>query len=299
MRLVSAIFVIALALTIAHGQTIYGDMTLPTGAFLWLNAGAAHEALGGSATAAGGLKAAGNANPATLFEQRTLSTGASYSYMREKTFNSSIYAGKAYGNWAGAVRLFLMDSGEIEARSGPTADPDYTFTSHQLYTQFTAAKRFENVIDLGASAKWVHERIDQDTRDGWAFDLGLATNYRWVSAGIAVQNYGGDVVFKKYRERFPLTYRAGMAVDILDYGAISADFIKPDRMSGWFAVGAEANLTDYAVLRAGFTPGHDTRNFSAGFGFRKAGIELDYVLVNYSEGLGMSHQVTLSYNIVK
>ena len=293
-RAVATLLIIA---SIAFGQTIYGDLTLPPGAFLWLNTDAAHEALGGAATAYGGLKAAGIANPAALFGRETLSAGASYSYMREQTHNSNIYAGKLHGTWAGAARLFLMDSGEIEARSGPTAEPDYTFTSHQLYMQLTAAKRVKNVIDLGASAKWIHERIDQDDRDGWVFDFGGAGSYRFLHAGIAVQNLGKEVVFREYRERYPLTYRAGIAAEIMDYGTVYADYVKPDRLAGWVAIGIEGKLTDYAVLRAGYTPGHDTRNISAGIGVFKKGIDLDYAIVNYSEGLGLSHQVTLSYNI--
>ncbi|MCK5833734.1 hypothetical protein KAH81_08710 [bacterium] len=278
-------------------QTVYGDMTLPAGAFLWLNTSAQYEALGGAATVVGDLKTGGNANPAALFGERTLCAGVSYSYMRSKTFNSNIFFGKTMGNWAGTSRFFLMDSDKIEARSGPTSEPDYTFSSHQLYMQFAVAKRFPNVIDLGTSAKWIHERIDQESREGWVFDFGAVSSYKFVSGGVSLQNLGNEVVFNMFRERYPLTYRAGLAADILGYGTLVADYIKPDRLTGWFALGAEYNITDYAALRVGFTPGHDTRNFSAGFGVRKAGIELDYALVNYSEGLGISHQVTLSYGI--
>ncbi len=283
--------------SVAFGQTIYGDLALPPGAFLWLNTCATQEALGGAGVADGGLKSAGNANPAALFGKENLSVGASYSYMRTQTFNSNIYGAKVFGEWAFAARLFIMDSGEIEARTGPTSEPDYTFTSHQLYLQFSGARRIADIIDLGASAKWIHERIDQDDRDGWVFDLGATGNYKFLHAGVAVQNHGSEVVFRMFRERYPLTYRMGIAAEVLDYGTIHADYIKPDRLGGWFAVGVEGRLTDYAVLRAGYTPGHDTRNISAGFGIRAKGIDLDYAIVNFSEGLGLSHQVTLSYNI--
>ncbi len=281
--------------SIALGQTIYGDLVLPAGAFLWLTPSAEIEALGGASSADGGLKSAGFANPASLFDESAFAAGASYCYLQSQTFNSNIYSAKAYKNWAGALRLFLIDSDDIEARSGPTENPDYTFASHQLYMQLVAAKRFQNIVDIGASAKWIHERIDQDSRQGWVFDIGAAGGYRFLRAGVAVQNHGKEVVFSKYRERYPLTYRAGLSADILDYGSISADYIKPDRLSGWFALGAEYRPVDFAALRLGFTPGHDTRNISAGFGVSKSGIELDYALVNYSEGLGLSHQVTLSY----
>lgn len=278
------------------GQTIYGDMVMPAGAFLMLNNSAQIDALGGSSTAFGGLKSAGTGNPSALFDEQSFIAGASYSYIRSKTNSSSLFSAKRHGSWAGALRLFLMNSDDIEARSGPTADPDYTFSSHQLYLQLVAAKRFQNIIDLGASAKWVHERIDQDSRQGWVFDFGATGHYKFLSAGASVQNYGKEVVFRMYRERYPLTYRLGLSADILDYGAITADYIKPDRLSGWFAIGAEYRPVEIASLRVGYTPGHDTRNISAGFGIFKSGMELDYAVVNYSEGLGLSHQVSLSYS---
>ncbi len=281
---------------ICYGQTIYGDTELPPGAFLWLSGDAATEALGGSATANGGV-ASGWANPAVLFDIPNLTAGANYSYIREKTNNSGLFATKRFGDWAGAVRLFLVNSGDIEARSGPSSEPDYLFDTHQLYTQFTVARSFNDLISTGASAKYIHERIDQYNRQGWVFDIGVAGKYEFVKAGAAVNNFGGkQVYFEDYRENYPVTYRIGLSAQILDYGMITADYVKPDLMSGYTAVGIEGYVQDYLTLRAGYTPGHDTRNISAGLGVKYAGFNLDYALTNYSENLGISHQVTLSYS---
>ncbi len=281
---------------VVSGQTEYGDMLLPAGAFLWLPTDAATDALGGAATAEGGRTSAGWANPATLFSGGDFSAGATYTYSRYKTFNSGAFATKRIGNWAGAARFFLMDSGDIEARSGPTTEPDYTFTSHQLYLQFAGARRITDFMALGTSAKWVHERIDQDTRDGWIFDFGIAGNYKFMKAGIAIKNWGAEeVAFKIYQERYPITYRAGLAAKVLDYGTIRADWVKPDKLGGWLAIGAEWNANSLLTVRAGYTPGHDTRNISGGIGTKYCNFNLDYALVNYSEGLGISHQVTLTY----
>jgi len=290
------IAIILAAVAVCFGQTIYGNAELPPGAFLWLSGDAATEALGGAATARSGISA-GWANPAALFNDNDITAGATYSYIREETTNSGIFASRRMGDWAGATRFFLVNTGEIEARSGPTEEPDYTFAAHQLYLQLTGARRIADYVSLGASAKWVHERIDQYDRDSWIFDFGLTGEYKFIEAGIAVNNWGSEeVYFEDYRENYPITYRAGIAAEILDYGAITGDWIKPDRLGGYAAIGAEGYIKDYLVLRAGYTPGHDTRNFSAGIGIEYIGFTLDYALTNYSKNLGISHQVTLSYS---
>ncbi|GEM_PF-1550963 len=287
--------VLILAVSV-FGQTLHGNLVLPPGAFLWLTTDAATEALGGAATAANDPISSGWANPSCLFYSGAFSAGASYCYIREKTLHSEIYATKRYKDWAGAARFFLVDSKDIEARTAPTSEPDYTFDSHQLYIQLTGARRIVNIANLGVSAKWVHERIDQDNRDGWIFDFGASGEYRFIRAGIAVKNWGNkEMVFRLYRENYPITYRTGIQAEILDYAVIRADWVKPDKLDGWLPLGAEGYIGDYVVLRAGWTAFHDTRNISGGIGVRFRGLRLDYAVVNYSENLGMSHQVTLSY----
>jgi hypothetical protein len=291
----AAIIIIIIFAVTAFGQTIHGNRALPPGAFLWLSGDARTEAMATTATADGGI-ASGWANPAALFENREVSAGATYSYIRSKTSNSGLFATKLFGDWAGAVRFFLVNSNEIEARTGPTSQPDYLFDTHQLYTQFTLAKSFSDFISFGASAKWIHERIDQFDRQGWVFDIGLAGEYEFLKAGAAVNNFGGEqVYFDQYRENYPTTYRVGIAGEVLDYGLVAVDYVKPDLLTGYVAIGVEGYIRDYITLRAGYTPGHDTRNISAGFGVKYAGLHLDYALTNYSENLGMSHQVTLSW----
>ena len=294
-NLIIALSILLIGAT-CFGQTVYGNSELPAGAFLWLPGDAATEALGGAATANGGISS-GWANPAALFEGTEIVAGATYGYLREKTTNSGLFVSKRRGNWAGATRLFLVNSVDIEARTGPTEEPDYYFAAHQLYLQMTGARRFGKYIDLGFSAKWIREDIDQFDREGWVFDVGAAGGYKFFRAGIAVNNWGGkEVYFEDYRENYPITYRAGLSVKIMDYGMLTADWIKPDRIGGYTAIGAEGYVTEYLILRAGYTPGHDTRNISAGLGVNYAGFNIDYALANYSNNLGMSHTVTLSYS---
>lgn len=292
----NAAFIILFIFAITcFGQTIYGDTELPPGAFLWLSSDAATEAMAGAATANGGISS-GWANPAALFETNNITAGANYSYIRQKTNNSGLFTTKRLGDWAGAARFFLVNSNDIEARTGPTSEPDYLFNTHQLYTQFTLARSFSDFISAGASAKFIHERIDQYQRQGWVFDIGVAGNYEFVKAGIAVNNFGGEqVYFEDYRENYPTTYRVGVATEVMDYGIVAVDYIKPDLISGYAAIGIEGYIRDYITLRAGYTPGHDTRNISGGIGVQYAGFNLDYSLTNYSNNLGISHQVTLSF----
>lgn len=281
------------------GQTVYGDITLPPGAFLWLIPDARTDALGGAITASLSHTNAGWANPSAICEIEPYSAGISYSYLRSSTSYSTFFGATRSGKWAGSARFFLINTGDIEARSGPTSEPDYIFSAHQLYAQFSIAREIKDFLDLGASAKWIHERIDMGSRSGWVFDLGISGGYEFIHAGISVQNWGQEVVFRMFREYYPITYRAGISCKVADYGTISADWIKPDLMSGWSAIGAEIDLPKNTYIRLGYTPLHDTRNISAGIGARIKSLCLDYSLVNYSQNLGISHQITLSYNPVK
>jgi hypothetical protein len=155
-------------------------------------------------------------------------------------------------------------------------------------------------LSIGFGAKYFQDKLASYSTNGFGFDAGLMfkTFVSGLSAGLAVQNFGGKVTYDSEEQKIPLTYRGGLVYKLYNPGIqIAADVVKSIDTDYQVNFGVEYVFRNQFSLRIGnrfssqesFTP-----SFSAGFNFKRQ-FYLDYTFVNYTD-LGGSHRLGFSYH---
>ncbi len=155
-------------------------------------------------------------------------------------------------------------------------------------------------LAVGAGAKFIRETIDQNSRSGFALDLGVHSRVAAVKGlgiGAALLNLGPDVKYQRASEPLPLALRAGAAYEFpfdKHAGTFALDLIKVRSESIAVAFGSEVVLNNSFPIRLGFTNKHDSGpGVTAGAGYRQKDYRVDYAFVPYGS-LGYAHRISAS-----
>jgi hypothetical protein len=162
------------------------------------------------------------------------------------------------------------------------------------------AYKFHSSFFGGIGIKYFQDNPHSDiSASGLALDAGfyLHSAIPGLTAGIAVQNFGGDIQYIQEKQQIPLTYRLGVAYKIYDYNlTILTDAVKARDTDFFFNLGFEYVLKEIITLRLGnkfirgklFTP-------SYGLGFTLNNYQVNYTLF-YHNMLGFTHRVGFTFN---
>jgi hypothetical protein len=182
---------------------------------------------------------------------------------------------------------------DIEARTTPTDEPDYTFTARQFSGGLTASFSPLHGLSIGASVLHVYEKIDAEDMGTKAFNLGLHYNHRLFFTGASITNAGGQVRYRNNLYELPLTYRfaAGTSFRMLD-GELGLE--KPDKEEFRFRTTLRGKPLDFLSATISYKSGLDTRSLSFGTDLIYKNFVLSYSLTPYSDGLGLRHAIGLS-----
>ena len=130
------------------------------GAFMRLGVGARALALGGAFTAVANDVSAGYWNPAGLADIQTLNMVASrYKMSLDRTLNYAALTKPIGRTSSVGVSWIGFGFSGIEARSGDTAEPDYTFASHDNAFLFSYGKKLSPVFSVGTNMKLIYQKI--------------------------------------------------------------------------------------------------------------------------------------------
>ncbi|MCC6398064.1 MAG: PorV/PorQ family protein [Bacteroidetes bacterium] len=125
----------------------------------------------------------------------------------------------------------------------------------------------------------------------FAFDFGILyyTGFKSLSFGMTVRNFSKEVTYIKEGFQLPLTFRIGMAMNLLDLTEVDAtehqfllavDAEHPRDYQEQIRVGGEYLFMNLLALRAGYVSGGDEYSMSYGIGLRKdlegVGLAIDY-----------------------
>jgi hypothetical protein len=155
-------------------------------------------------------------------------------------------------------------------------------------------------LSLGIGVKYFQDKLATFSTTGFGFDAGLMfkTVVKGLSAGVAVQNFGGNVTYDNEEQKIPLTFRGGLVYKLympsIQFAVDVVKSVDTDYMANF---GIEYVFRNQFSLRIGnrftaietFTP-----SFSAGFNFKQQ-YYIDYTFVNYTE-LGGSHRLGFSFH---
>jgi hypothetical protein len=118
-----------------------------------------------------------------------------------------------------------------------------------------------------------------------AYDFGTIfyPGFKSLRFGMSVRNFSGAVNYEVYNFQLPLTFKIGIAMDILDlFGdhpgkafLLAIDAVHPRDYSQRLQVGGEYSI-GILKLRAGYKFNYNEEGFSAGCGIDTRNIKIDY-----------------------
>jgi len=180
----------------------------------------------------------------------------------------------------------------------------YEFKPFDLAASFSAAYPVLDWVSVGGTVKGVMEDIDTETAYGALFDAGVIAKLpvEGLSVGGVVQNIGPNIKFSEGDVPFdaPRTIRSGVSyvrgLDALSSRiGLALDIVSPMDDDLQVNVGGEWNYNALVTGRMGYRGGADTQGITTGFGVNYRGFIVDYAYVPFSEYLGNTHRIGVSY----
>ncbi len=298
-----------LVLTLASLDAFAQDKVGSTAAqFLGITAGARSSGMGGAYVAISDDGSGMYWNPGGL--ARTTGNRVTFSNMNwfvgsQIQDASVVINGENSGNFGLSVRS--LDYGEIAVTT--IDNPEGTgerFTPTDLSVAFSYSRFVTEKFSIGASTRFVQQKIWNESATGFAFDLGMiyTTDFKNMRIGMSILNFGGDMQLQGDDLRrpidvdegingnngrvegylgtkawpMPLIFRVGIAIDLIDteYHKIefAVDAKHPNDNSESLDVGMEYGFHDLVFFRGGyrslFSSRTEDQNMTAGFGLKYA-----------------------------
>jgi len=191
-------------------------------------------------------------------------------------------------------------------RLNSLGDKTGTFGASDMALGLTYSKKFRSSWSLGATGKFIYEKIDTYSSNGLAFDLGfMYLNGGGTRVGFAVTNLGAQLSGLTATHKDPLPTKGALGLSHQLRGLpflFSSEVGKPFDGDFYFALGMEVVSLRPFYLRVGWTSlGRDYRigtdsdilaGMAGGFGYSYREYSLDYSYSSYAD-LGNVHRVTL------
>ena len=268
-------------------------------AFLKLGVGARSLGMGEAYSAIASDPSAMYYNPASL----SLS-GASQILLMHKewiqdTRTEYVAATAAMSKVTLGISVNATSVNNIEVREGP-GPAQGTFDAHNAAIGISGAYRIDSSLSIGATGKYLYEKILVNEASGFGIDLGGWYETPWnVRLALAVSNIGSVGELGYEATKIPTTIRAGGAyvtrIESMDGAVTIASDIVSITGEGTthLHMGAELNYRQTLSLRVGYQTGYDARSITSGVGFKYGQFQLDYAFAPTKFDLGAAHTFSL------
>jgi len=133
-----------------------------------------------------------------------------------------------------------------------------TYDYQDLLVQATYSRYIMDKLAIGATAKFINEKIDDQNATAVAFDLGSVYHIGVLdwSIGARISNLGSDMKYYDFNHPIPLTFSMGTSLTPIKLGSTSVmmavDLVKPQDGQQFYYTGLEVNTSDMIYLRAGW-----------------------------------------------
>lgn len=137
-----------------------------------------------------------------------------------------------------------------------------TYDFYDLAVNLTVAHQFTDKLTLGASIKFIREKIDDQGANSIAGDFGVIyrTGFRDLTLGARMNNLGGDIQYYSISAPIPLQFSIGASMTLAgekDSKLIGyVDATKPQDNPQLYFGGLEWRLIDKLSLRGGYKFGY-------------------------------------------
>ncbi len=275
------------------GSTAFG---LTGVKMLTVETGARPVGMGGAFTSITGDPFSAAYNPAASWGITRLSGSLGYStHWANSRFETGYIAfqKRSMNIFAGVIFAAVDD---LEGRGDTPTDDYLQFDAHDISIKVGTAFELEENYYLGFSLGWINEKIDTYSDFAFNFDIGLLMQpYPDLNIGLAILNFGSTLRLREEAYDIPTTYRGGLSYKYRQLTA-AADIVKLED-DIYTHLGGEYCFRDMFFVRGGYRLGYDTKNFSAGVGFTKRNLRVDYAFLPYTDFLGTSHLFNLTFHL--
>jgi len=144
----------------------------------------------------------------------------------------------------------------VPESAGVTQYDSYNYSDMAVTLAYS--KQFTDRFRMGASVKYIREKIDTEDASAVAFDFGAIyeTGFRDLTFGARINNVGGDLKFYAIGAPLPLNFSIGAAFSVAkeENTALRAfvDLTKPKDNQQLYFLGGEWTLYDKLAIRGGY-----------------------------------------------
>ena len=262
---------------------------------LTVEAGARPAGMGGAFTAVAEDPYSAAYNPAAGYKIGPLAASVGYnSYWQNISIQTGYLAfEKKEITYMTGIQFAAVSN--LQGRTEPTSDY-YPFDAHDVAIKAGAAFRVDKDVVFGFMVGWLFEKIEQYRGSTFSADLGLMTTpLDKLDVGFAVLNLGSKMMIREEKYKLPTTFRAGASYQFKNFLPAADIVVQDDKLHTH--LGGEYNISDNFFLRAGYRIGYDLSSFSAGAGFSKRNLRIDYAFVPYKNEFNDSHLINLTFQL--
>ncbi len=287
--------------------------------FLKIPVGARAAALGGAFTSCGDDASALFWNPAGTIGVKGSALIASHEeWWAGSRLNHAAYVQSfgEIGSFGLSFTSMTMDKIAVTTEDDPEGTSGQSFDAQDLMLGISYARKLTEDFSVGLTAKYVHQRIWNETAGGLAVDIGTLyqIGFRDLRLGMSVTNFGGDLTFEGrdlgvdydanssisterllpaqiQAEGYPLPLHFQVGLSMSPYISdelsvlLATDVIHPNDNDELVCAGIEATIMQCLSVRGGYRFGDDTARWSVGVGASvPAGslhVGFDYAFVSY------------------
>lgn len=267
-------------------------------AFLTMPQGARPIAMGEAFTAFSGDIYSAHWNPAGLADLGGWAATSSFTPTYLDMYYGYLAGAKAWRKYSLGLALGYFDYGSLDGLDEHARNPN-VFTASDLSLSLSFAHRLQRQkLQLGAAARYLGQKIENESAGAMMLDLGAIKKYNRITLGVAARNLGPGTKFVQEASGLPMTFSLGATYYFHDLPLTPALVIEaPLDDAPSVGAGAEYILGGHLALRAGFKTERDAGFISwlrAGFGIRYQGLCVDYAVIP-SRDIGFTHTVSLGY----
>ncbi|HLP15357.1 MAG TPA: PorV/PorQ family protein [Bacteroidota bacterium] len=154
--------------------------------------------------------------------------------------------------------IYPLGDAQLRGQEIDQATTD-TYDYQDLLAQVTYSRYIIDKLAIGVSAKYIHEKIDDQNASAVAFDLGSVYNIGILdwNIGARICNLGSDMKYYDFASPIPLTFSIGTSMTPIRFGSstsvlFAVDLVKPQDGQQYYYTGMEFNISNMFYIRGGW-----------------------------------------------
>ena len=282
-----------------------GDGSATGLSFLKIGVDAASSAMGGATVASTSNASAAYWNPAgiavsdrmnVIFSNQEWLAGSNNQFLGLNIPSDKLNFG---------LSVALSGVGDIERRDeSPTVEPLEYFSSNSMAMSFSAATALNNNLKIGATIKFLYEKIHIYSATGFAFDLGLIKDFNFLNlkSALVLKDRGSMSTLSNESTSLLTRITGGLSSGFdrgnslrLNWAFDVGKYLESD---SFVRLGGELIHNDLLSLRGGYRRNSENSSgITAGIGIRLNRYAFDYAYLPFDFNLGDTHQITFGIEL--